>query len=233
MDIFNKIYANKSDKYFNEFIKLCTTFVNLYKANGYSVKILNFANMNNSCGWDLMLPIREEVDERAQELLADTYANVFISNNYTDLQNNEIYLTGSRALLKALLLRFVLDPNIPESEKTFKVFFEWIKMIHNEDFLDKLFNESTLPTAATKSLFPYQQFRNLSEISRNAIIVRILSETENLAGSKPNDPFHSLPIRKSGSWSVPLPLRSHPSSVISTGSISTCLPWLRRSLLYA
>lgn len=41
VDIFNKIYANKSDKYFNEFIKLCTTFVNLYKANGYEIDELD------------------------------------------------------------------------------------------------------------------------------------------------------------------------------------------------
>ncbi len=35
-DIFDKLYSKKSDKYLSEFKKLCCTFINLYKSNGYS-----------------------------------------------------------------------------------------------------------------------------------------------------------------------------------------------------
>ena len=34
-DVFNTVYARKSDKYFSEFIKLCCTFITLFKSNNY------------------------------------------------------------------------------------------------------------------------------------------------------------------------------------------------------
>lgn len=39
-DIFERIYAKKSDKYFSEFLKLCATFVTLFKSNNYSIEDL-------------------------------------------------------------------------------------------------------------------------------------------------------------------------------------------------
>lgn len=38
VDVFNKIYSKKSDKYFQEFIKLCNSFINLYKSNGHKAE---------------------------------------------------------------------------------------------------------------------------------------------------------------------------------------------------
>lgn len=35
MDIFNSVYETQSNKYFSEFIKLCCSFITLYKAGGY------------------------------------------------------------------------------------------------------------------------------------------------------------------------------------------------------
>lgn len=34
-DVFNTVYASKSNKYFSEFIKLCCTFITLFKSNNY------------------------------------------------------------------------------------------------------------------------------------------------------------------------------------------------------
>ncbi|MCR5456624.1 MAG: UvrD-helicase domain-containing protein [Clostridiales bacterium] len=39
-DIFDKIYAKQGDKYFSEFIKLCQTFITLFKSNGYKIEDL-------------------------------------------------------------------------------------------------------------------------------------------------------------------------------------------------
>lgn len=36
-DVFNTVYASKSNKYFSEFIKLCCTFITLFKSNNYKV----------------------------------------------------------------------------------------------------------------------------------------------------------------------------------------------------
>ena len=35
LDIFNSVYAKKGEKYFSEFIRLCCTFITLFKSNGY------------------------------------------------------------------------------------------------------------------------------------------------------------------------------------------------------
>ena len=41
MDIFNRIYQDSSDKYFGEFIQLCSTFIALFKSNGYKLEDLD------------------------------------------------------------------------------------------------------------------------------------------------------------------------------------------------
>ena len=40
-DIFYTVYASKSNKYFSEFIKLCCTFITLFKSNGYKTEYLD------------------------------------------------------------------------------------------------------------------------------------------------------------------------------------------------
>lgn len=37
-DIFSTVYASKSNKYFGEFIKLCCTFITLFKSNNYKIE---------------------------------------------------------------------------------------------------------------------------------------------------------------------------------------------------
>ena len=38
VDIFNTVYASKSNKYFSEFLKLCCTFITLFKSNNYNIE---------------------------------------------------------------------------------------------------------------------------------------------------------------------------------------------------
>ena len=46
-EIFNAIYAKESDKYFSEFMKLCSTFITLFKSNGYKPSELNALRSSN------------------------------------------------------------------------------------------------------------------------------------------------------------------------------------------
>ena len=39
-EIFETVYTKESEKYFSEFMKLCVTFINLFKSNGYKVEDL-------------------------------------------------------------------------------------------------------------------------------------------------------------------------------------------------
>lgn len=45
-DIFETVYKKESDKYFSEFMKLCTTFITLFKSNSY--KLSDLDNLQNT-----------------------------------------------------------------------------------------------------------------------------------------------------------------------------------------
>lgn len=47
-DIFNTVYASKSNKYFSEFIKLCQTFIILFKSNDYNLNAIEFIKKRHS-----------------------------------------------------------------------------------------------------------------------------------------------------------------------------------------
>ena len=58
VDVFNTVYASKSNKYFSEFIKLCCTFITLFKSNNYRIDDIERIRHNY---------IEEEKDEFLQE----------------------------------------------------------------------------------------------------------------------------------------------------------------------
>ena len=41
MDIFNTVYSTKTNKYFSEFVKLCGTFIVLFKSNNYTIETID------------------------------------------------------------------------------------------------------------------------------------------------------------------------------------------------
>ena len=47
-DIFNTVYASKSNKYFSEFIKLCQTFIILFKSNNYDINDIEIIRKKHS-----------------------------------------------------------------------------------------------------------------------------------------------------------------------------------------
>ncbi len=92
MDIFNTVYASKSNKYFSEFIKLCCTFITLFKSNNY--KIEEIENLKQKY-------IFEETNEFLQDrtklfldiikIILTEYQNYLSSNNaidFSDMINN-------------------------------------------------------------------------------------------------------------------------------------------------
>lgn len=46
--IFRTVYGSVSDRYFSEFINLCSTFLSLFKANGYSIRDLDLLEYKDS-----------------------------------------------------------------------------------------------------------------------------------------------------------------------------------------
>ena len=45
-DVFNTVYASKSNKYFSEFMNLCCTFINLFKSNNYKIDQIEILKEN-------------------------------------------------------------------------------------------------------------------------------------------------------------------------------------------
>lgn len=77
-DIFNSVYATKSDKYFAAFMKLCCTFITLFKSNGYQISELRgmytkstfkhpFFNQRTKVFINIIQPLMEAYDKYLSE----------------------------------------------------------------------------------------------------------------------------------------------------------------------
>lgn len=91
-DIFITIYAKKSDKYFSEFIKLCCTFITLFKSNGFKIEELDhlrekyFSEESNLFLRErtaIFLSIIKSILNKYQEFLAINH-----SIDFSDMINN-------------------------------------------------------------------------------------------------------------------------------------------------
>lgn len=72
LDVFNTIYANASNKYFAEFINLCSTFITLFKSNGYPLNLLPALTCKNQ---HLQNNFRLQRTEAFKEIIAPVIAS--------------------------------------------------------------------------------------------------------------------------------------------------------------
>ena len=92
MDVFNTVYTSKSNKYFLEFIKLCCTFITLFKSDNY--KIEEIENLKHQyCSEEKNDFLRERTNlflDIIKIILAE-YQNHLLKNNaidFSDMINN-------------------------------------------------------------------------------------------------------------------------------------------------
>ena len=100
-EIFNSVYAKKSDKYFSEFKKLCATFITLFKSNGYKPDKLNdlfsndpekmssFLAQRNQLFLSIIRPIIEAYESYLKENQAIDFSDMIIQA--TDYVNSGDY----------------------------------------------------------------------------------------------------------------------------------------------
>lgn len=91
-DIFNTVYASKSNKYFSEFIKLCCTFITLFKSNNYKISQINTLRQDYfDKEPDEFLRERTSMFLDIIKILLTEYQNYLSKNNaidFSDMINN-------------------------------------------------------------------------------------------------------------------------------------------------
>lgn len=104
-DIFNTVYASKSNKYFGEFIKLCNTFITLFKSDNYKIEEIETLRQKY-----LAQEKNEFLCQRTNlfldiiKILLAEYQNYLYKNNaidFSDMINNaaELVFAGCNILL--------------------------------------------------------------------------------------------------------------------------------------
>lgn len=99
-DIFNKIYAKKSNKYFSEFLKLCTTFIVLFKSNNSAIGKLD-AIEQDSIDNDFLYQRNKLFLDIIRRILAE-YDAFLKANNMVDFSDMVNIASNNVALDKTI-----------------------------------------------------------------------------------------------------------------------------------
>ena len=98
-DIFNTVYASKSNKYFGEFIKLCCAFITLFKSNNYKTEeIENLRQKYLTQEKNEFLCQRTNLFLDIIKILLAEYQNYLYKNNaidFSDMINNAADLVSN------------------------------------------------------------------------------------------------------------------------------------------
>ena len=87
-DVFNTVYASKSNKYFSEFINLCCTFINLFKSNNFKIEQIDELK-KTYCESEpsAFLCERTELFLNIIKIILSAYQNFLTSNNSIDFSD--------------------------------------------------------------------------------------------------------------------------------------------------
>jgi len=87
-DVFNTVYASKSNKYFSEFMNLCCTFINLFKSNNYKIDQIEILK-NHYCNSEPNEFLRERTSLFLDiiKIILREYQNFLALNNSIDFSD--------------------------------------------------------------------------------------------------------------------------------------------------
>lgn len=86
-DVFNNIYVKQSDKYFVEFIRLCSTFITLFKSNGFTITDLGKCTYKTNKHNDEFLVKRAELFKSIISPILMAYETHLIENESIDFSD--------------------------------------------------------------------------------------------------------------------------------------------------
>lgn len=87
-DVFNTVYASKSNKYFSEFINLCCTFINLFKSDNYKIEEIDkLKKLYNDSESSDFLCERTSLFLDIIKIILTEYQNYLTKNNSIDFSD--------------------------------------------------------------------------------------------------------------------------------------------------
>ena len=132
----------------------------MFRANGYEVKVFNLVSPANSDSWNCMSDLGDDT------LLAQVLTNVIIGNTSSG-KGDHFWDNGEGNLLKALVLQVALDPNKTPEEKNLPAVYQLLTQ-NSEDQLAKIFARLPINHPAKA---PYNLFCQSSDTVRSGIIL--------------------------------------------------------------
>ena len=132
----------------------------LFRANGYEVKVFNLVSPTNSDSWNCMS------DLMGDTLLAQVLTNVIIGNTSSG-KGDHFWDNGEGNLLKALVLYIDKDPTRTPSEKNLPAVYQLLTQ-NSENQLMTMFSRLPLDHPARA---PFNLFAHSSDTVRSGIIL--------------------------------------------------------------
>ena len=123
--------------------------------NGYIVRTLNLKDLRKSDGWDMLADLEGPRLEENATIFAHTLAV-----NMSEDDKGSIYQQGSEALIKALILKVLLDPNNTKKDKTIRNMYSIV--LQGSDFMDALFSDEQITEVELPAQRAYFAFKNTS-----------------------------------------------------------------------
>ena len=149
--------------------ELYETTSEYFRKLGYVVRRFDLKDPQLSDGWDCMKEVTNSIT--MPEDRAAIFADIVIQNTQAPgSSGGGIYDDGPKLLLKALLLRAALDPDLIEQGKTsttegnhFGQCIEYIKNPGGAEYIDSVvFDEKSVPKEARSCLTTYNSFKQAS-----------------------------------------------------------------------
>src|SRR5699024_1931605 len=132
----------------------------LFRKNGYEVKVFNLVNPQHGDSWNCMS------DLNGDTLLAQTLTNVIIGNTSSG-KGDHFWDNGEGNLLKALVLYVDLDKTRREQEKNLRAVYQHLTR-HTERQLTALFEKLPMDHPARA---PFNLFAQSSDTVKSGIIL--------------------------------------------------------------
>lgn len=133
--------------------------------NGYVVRHFDVNDILHSDGWHCLRSISRDHIDLDSQLFAQT-----VISNVSNSKKDDIYSTGPLALLRALILYVMLNPDIKDEDKTITSVSNLLNIPNAYYALDKLFEDAALVPEMKACIPPYLSFQQGSPNLRSVLI---------------------------------------------------------------